>query len=63
MSLLHDIDSVVHSHPRDNLHQDLDNILSPVLIVIVQDDTKWRGHFPGFPAAQTNAVISGVLSL
>jgi hypothetical protein len=41
----------------------LDNILSPVLIVIVQDDTKWRGHFPGFPAAQTNAVISGVLSL
>lgn len=52
MRLLHDVQRVVDGHPRDHFHQDLDNILTPVVVVIVQDDAEWRRHFAGFPEEQ-----------
>jgi len=56
--LLHDVHRIVHSHPRDHFHQDLDNILAPVVVVVVQDDTVWGRHLALFPAEQNNLVVT-----
>lgn len=58
MSLLHDVDGIVDGHPGDNFHQDLDDILTPVVVVVVEEDSIRRRHFAGFSADQGNCVIS-----
>ena len=56
--LLHDVHRIVHSHPRDHFHQDLDDVLAPVVVVVVQDDAVWGRHLALFPADQNNLVIT-----
>ena len=54
MCLLHDVNCSVKGHSWDDLHQDLNNVLPLVVVVIMQHNTVRWGHFPWFSENQIN---------